>query len=119
MEELNDLLKQRRAKLTELNELGYNPFANDFKSEHTCADVSTAHADDDTEALEGCETQYAVGGRIMAQRDFIRIASPKPGISTRRIPRIASGVTSRSATPVPPVVRINPQPCAENARTVC
>jgi len=48
--------------------------------------------------------------------DSARITSPKPGISTRMIARIASGVTSRSAMPVPPVVRINRQPCAMNER---
>jgi lysyl-tRNA synthetase class 2 len=74
MEELNDLLKQRRAKLTELSDMGYNPFANGFKSEFTCADISKAHADDDSSALEGCDTLYSVGGRIMAQRDFGKAA---------------------------------------------
>jgi hypothetical protein len=46
------------------------------------------------------------------------MTSPKPGISNRMISRIASGVTSRSATPVPPVVRIKPHPCPEKLRIV-
>lgn len=74
MEELNDLLKQRRAKLTELAALGLNPFANDFKSEQTCAEITAAHAEDDTVALEECVLQYSVGGRMMAQRDFGKAA---------------------------------------------
>ena len=44
-----------------------------------------------------------------------RITSPKPGSSTRISPRIASGVMSRAAMPVPPVVRIRPQPCARKS----
>src|SRR5262249_33696317 len=48
--------------------------------------------------------------------DSARITSPKPGNSTRMIARIASGVISRGPIPVPPVVRINPQPCLEKER---
>jgi len=35
-----------------------------------------------------------------------RMCSPKPGISRSTTARVASGVTSRGPTPVPPVVRI-------------
>ena len=48
--------------------------------------------------------------------DSARITSPKPGSSTRINPRIASGVTSRGAIPVPPVVRTSPQPCSLKER---
>ena len=51
--------------------------------------------------------------------DSIRITSPKPGNSRNAISRTASGVTSRVATPVPPVVRIRWQPlftCSRSAR---
>ncbi|AJF06897.1 lysine--tRNA ligase [Geoalkalibacter subterraneus] len=74
MEELNDILLQRREKLNELREGGHNPFANDFPVSHGTMDVRDAHADDDTEALEGCETRYRIAGRIMARRDFGKAA---------------------------------------------
>jgi lysyl-tRNA synthetase class 2 len=74
MEELNDLLLQRRAKLTEFREQGINPFANDFPVAHTAAQVLAAHVDDDAAALEGCATLYTVAGRIMARRDFGKAA---------------------------------------------
>lgn len=74
MEELNDLLLQRRAKLTEFREQGINPFANDFSVTHTAEQVLAAHIDDDAATLEGCSTQYAVAGRIMARRDFGKAA---------------------------------------------
>ncbi len=54
----------------------------------------------------------------VSSSERIRIASPNPGSSTRMISRIASGVKSRAAIPVPPVVRIKPQPCALKARMV-
>jgi len=74
MEELNDLLRQRRAKLDELREMGHNPFANDFPVGDTCDTVLRAHAEDDTEALAGTDASYTVAGRIMARRDFGKAA---------------------------------------------
>jgi hypothetical protein len=43
----------------------------------------------------------AVGTKFRLMR---RISSPKPGISLSATARVASGVTSRRAGPVPPVV---------------
>lgn len=74
MEELNDLLKQRRAKLDELREQDVNPFANDFKTTHVADEIHLAHAEHDKEALESIETEYVIAGRIMAQRDFGKAA---------------------------------------------
>ena len=45
------------------------------------------------------------------------MTSPKPGSSRTAISRTASGVTSRRATPVPPVVRMSWQPRATCSRT--
>ncbi|MCK4691461.1 MAG: lysine--tRNA ligase, partial [Desulfuromonadales bacterium] len=74
MEELNELLQQRRAKVDSYREAGVNPFANDFKVTHTSGQVTAAHAADDKDKLEGCELEYRVGGRIMARRDFGKAA---------------------------------------------
>lgn len=46
----------------------------------------------------------------------MRICSPKPGSSRMAISRTASGVTSRSATPVPPVVSTSEQPLPMSER---
>ncbi len=74
MEELNDILLQRRAKVDEFREQGINPFANDFIVSHDAAQVKEAHAEHDAAALESCEQDYAVAGRIMARRDFGKAA---------------------------------------------
>jgi lysyl-tRNA synthetase class 2 len=74
MEELNDILSQRRAKVDEFREQGINPFANDFSVSHTAAQVQEAHAGHDAAALESCEQEYALAGRIMARRDFGKAA---------------------------------------------
>ncbi|PLX89907.1 MAG: lysine--tRNA ligase [Desulfuromonas sp.] len=74
MEEQNDLLGQRRAKLDSYREGGVNPFANDFKTSHTTAQIAEMHIDDDAEALQETEAEYAIAGRIMARRDFGKAA---------------------------------------------
>lgn len=74
MEELNELLQQRRAKVDIFRDAGVSPFANDFKVTHTTAQLVEAHAADDKEQLEGCELEYRIGGRIMARRDFGKAA---------------------------------------------
>jgi lysyl-tRNA synthetase class 2 len=72
MEELNELLLQRRSKMEELRQQGINPYANDFVVEHTTADVAAAHGDQ--EDLEDCPARYILAGRIMARRDFGKAA---------------------------------------------
>ncbi len=74
MEELNELLQQRRAKIEAYQQAGVNPFANDFKVTSSSAQVVEQHAADDKEKLEDCELSYSIGGRIMARRDFGKAA---------------------------------------------
>ena len=45
-------------------------------------------------------------------REASRIASAIPGTSRSITSPVASGVTSRGATPVPPVVSTSAQPCS-------
>jgi lysyl-tRNA synthetase class 2 len=74
MEELNELLQQRRAKVESYQADGINPFANDFVVTHTAQQILDAHAADDKQKLEETELTYRVGGRIMARRDFGKAA---------------------------------------------
>jgi lysyl-tRNA synthetase class 2 len=74
MEELNDLLLQRRAKLDEFRGEGINPYANDFAVTATTGDVVAAHGEQDGAALENINHHYSLAGRIMARRDFGKAA---------------------------------------------
>ena len=74
MEELNELLQQRRAKVENYQADGINPFANDFVVTHTAQQILDAHAVDDKQTLEETELTYRIGGRIMARRDFGKAA---------------------------------------------
>jgi lysyl-tRNA synthetase, class II len=72
MEETNELLRQRRAKLDDLRQQGINPYANDFPVTHTAGDVIAAHAGDEEITAEA--PRYVLAGRMMARRDFGKAA---------------------------------------------
>ncbi len=74
MENQNDLIAQRRAKIDDLRSQGVNPFANDFRIDAVAAEIHEKHADDDAEQLALLDASYAIAGRIMAKRDFGKAA---------------------------------------------
>ncbi|HWI41787.1 MAG TPA: OB-fold nucleic acid binding domain-containing protein, partial [Verrucomicrobiae bacterium] len=72
MEELSELLLQRRRKVDALWEAGVNPYPNDFRSLHTSADFAAAYRDQ-AEIPENDRT-FVVAGRILARRSFGKAA---------------------------------------------
>lgn len=74
MEDLNDLLIQRRRKVADYQGAGVNPFANDFRVTATAQQVLTRHQDDDKQQLEKLDQTCQVAGRMMARRDFGKAA---------------------------------------------
>ena len=67
MDELNQVLKQRRQKAQELADLGINLYANDFRPLHRISDILAGNDNPDKPLEEGIKT---VAGRIMALRKF-------------------------------------------------
>lgn len=67
MDELNQVLKQRRQKAQELSELGINLYANDYKPQHRIIDILKKNANAEAPVEEGSKS---VAGRIMALRKF-------------------------------------------------
>jgi len=72
MEELSELLLQRRRKVDTLWEAGINPYPNDFRPQHTSADVFTAYGD--KEQIDAVDDRFTVAGRILARRSFGKAA---------------------------------------------
>ena len=72
MEELSELLLQRRRKVDTLWEAGINPYPNDFKPQHTSADIVAAYGD--KEELDASSENLVVAGRILARRSFGKAA---------------------------------------------
>ncbi|MDX2435363.1 MAG: hypothetical protein QNK14_12225, partial [Desulfobacterales bacterium] len=74
MDQLNQLLVQRRKKADELAELNVNLYANDFKPTHHISEVLSS--DSATEVLSDIEVDpnirasFQVAGRILALRKF-------------------------------------------------
>src|SRR5512140_1873459 len=72
MEELSELLLQRRRKLDALWEAGINPYPNDYRPEHTSQDVKDAYGDKETIAEDA--PACTVAGRIIARLSFGKAA---------------------------------------------
>ena len=72
MEELSELLLQRRRKVDALWEAGINPYPNDFKPHHTSADFRETYGTVDT--IEDDPRSFTVAGRIIARRSFGKAA---------------------------------------------
>ena len=72
MEELSELLLQRRRKVDALWEAGINPYPNDFKPQHTSADIVATYGS--VEQLDAADVSISVAGRILARRSFGKAA---------------------------------------------
>ena len=72
MEELSELLLQRRRKVDALWGAGINPYPNDFRPEHTSADFTAAFGEiQDIPEKASC---FIVAGRMIARRSFGKAA---------------------------------------------
>ena len=72
--EVSDLVAARRRKLDELRGRGVNPYPNDFRPEHTAAEIQSRYAEVGREALEALSDPLSIAGRIVALRSFGKAA---------------------------------------------
>ncbi len=72
MEELSELLLQRRRKVDALWEAGINPYPNDFRPKHTSADFYAEYGE--KEHLPAGNEYLSIAGRILARRSFGKAA---------------------------------------------
>ena len=72
MEELSELLLQRRRKVNALWQAGINPYPNDYKPQHTAADVLAAYGNADQ--IDAQDADFVLAGRIIARRSFGKAA---------------------------------------------
>jgi lysyl-tRNA synthetase class 2 len=72
MEELSELLLQRRRKVDLLWEAGINPYPNDFKPTHTSADLQQEYGT--VQEIPEQAATFIVAGRIIARRSFGKAA---------------------------------------------
>lgn len=72
MEELSELLLQRRRKVDALWGAGINPYPNDFRPEHTSADFTSAFGE--VQEIPEKTAFFTVAGRMIARRSFGKAA---------------------------------------------
>ena len=72
MEELSELLLQRRHKVNALWEAGINPYPNDFRPQHTSSEIHELYGEQ--EQIDAQDQTFVVAGRILARRSFGKAA---------------------------------------------
>jgi len=72
VEELSELLLQRRRKVDALWGAGINPYPNNFRPEHTSADLSAAFGT--VQEIPEKAAVFVVAGRMIARRSFGKAA---------------------------------------------
>lgn len=72
MEELSELLLQRRRKVDALWGAGINPYPNNFRQEHTSADLFAGFGEQ--QEIPEQATTFVVAGRMIARRSFGKAA---------------------------------------------
>ncbi|MDT8318023.1 MAG: lysine--tRNA ligase [bacterium] len=82
MEEINDLIDQRRQKLTDLIDENINPYPNDFRPDTLVDEIFDRFADQDKEQLTGVKETFTLAGRLMTKRvmgkaSFVHISDRK------------------------------------------
>lgn len=70
MEEINELILQRRRKLQELKELGIDPYGSAYDKTHDCSALHNLYDEYPPEKLEEEKPSCSVAGRIIAWRSF-------------------------------------------------
>jgi len=73
MDELNQILKQRRDKASEIEELGISLYTNDFKPKHHVADILSKAKEINEEGTPAAG-YYSIAGRITGLRKFGKAA---------------------------------------------
>ena len=89
----------RRRKLAALRERGPNPYPNDFRPDHTTAEVHARFgglADDDAGSAPA---RCAVAGRVVASRDFGKAGFLQVQDRERRASRSTRGATASAKRP--------------------
>jgi len=64
----NKLIAERREKLAHIRDSGQQAFPNDWKREHSAAELEAEHGEKTKEFLEELNIPVSVAGRIMAKR---------------------------------------------------
>ncbi len=68
MEELNELIAQRRLKLENLRNAGINPYPNDFIPDTCSQDIFDKFGAIDDDELKAVSREFALAGRLMSKR---------------------------------------------------
>ena len=75
----NKLIAERRAKLTALREQGGSPFPNDFRPQHSAAELQAGFGEETKAALEELGKVVSIAGRVIRNRGAFIVVQDSSG----------------------------------------
>jgi len=66
----SDQIKQRKEKIKELREIGYDPFSNNFNPDTTSAALIEMYGELSSDDLSSLDDTFSIAGRVISKRDF-------------------------------------------------
>ena len=75
----NKLIAERRAKLTALREQGGSPFPNDFRPQHSAAELQAGFGEDTKATLEELGKVVSIAGRVIRNRGAFIVVQDSSG----------------------------------------
>ncbi|MBS1126023.1 MAG: lysS [Nitrospirae bacterium] len=85
MEEINELIEQRIKKVSDLREMGINPYGDPFDASDHASELQNKYGETTKEALETEHSPCSLAGRIITMRDFGKAAFAHIQDSTGKI----------------------------------
>jgi lysyl-tRNA synthetase class 2 len=70
MQEESQVIKVRQEKLKKIEEMGLNPYPNDFKPSDKAKYIKEKYAPLSAEEIEGRKAEFSLAGRLMAKREM-------------------------------------------------
>ena len=83
----NKLIAERRAKLTALREQSGSPFPNDFRPQHSAAELQAGFGEETKAALEELGKVVSIAGRVIRNRGAFIVVQDSSAPSSSMSPK--------------------------------
>ena len=111
----NKLIAERRAKLTELREQEGTTFPNDFRPQHSAAELQAGFGEETKDALEQLGKIVCIAGRVIRNRGAFMVVQDSSGTSSCMSPKRHAPLPSLSTSVISLVL---PVPCTSRVRAI-
>ena len=111
----NKLIAERRAKLTELREQEGTAFPNDFRPQHSAAELQAGFGEETKDALEQLGKIVCIAGRVIRNRGAFMVVQDSSGTIQLYVTKEARPLPSLSTSVIS---LVSPVPCTSRVKAI-